>query len=342
MLFKKYENNPILKPNTNNEWENRCVLNPAVIYDEKTKKFVMVYRAGGNDVRHQIVFGLATSDDGFNFKRESDFPIFAPDRTEVDGGCVEDPRIVKIGDLYYMTYVGRAYAPGRYWLEPWVEGVSKPPMYLDELDLRGEIMPPLIKENTSATYLAVTKDFKTYKKFGRITEANIDDRDVYLFPELINNEYIMISRPKFKDRGLKMPSIFISKTKDILDYKEPTLLMTGETNWEVQRIGGSTPPIKTEKGWLMFYHGVDKNGIYRVGMVLLDLNNPEIILKRTKDYIMEPDQDFEKAGIYDGCVFPTAAILKDGLIYLYYGCADQYISVATAPLKDVLDYMESL
>ena len=118
--------------------------------------------------------------------------------------------------------------------------------------------------------------------------------------------------------------------------------MTGETNWEVQRIGGGTPPIKTEKGWLMFYHGVDKNGTYRVGIVLLDLNNPEIILKRTKDYIMEPDQDYEKSGIYDGCVFPTAAVLKDGVIYMYYGCADEYVSVATCKLKDVLDYLETI
>ncbi len=342
MLFKKYEGNPILKPNKENEWENRCVLNPSVIYDEEMKKFVMIYRAGGNDIRHQIVFGLATSDDGFHFKRELDYPVFAPERSEADGGCVEDPRIVKIGDLYYMTYVGRAYAPGRYWLEPWVEGVSKPPMYLDNLDIRGEIMPELIKDNTSATYLAVTKDFIHYKKFGRITEANVDNRDVYLFPELIDNKFVVISRPKFKDKGLKMPSIFISKTEDPLVYNEPKLLMTGETNWEVQRIGGGTPPIKTEKGWLMFYHGVDKNGTYRVGIVLLDLNNPEIILKRTKDYIMEPDQDYEKSGIYDGCVFPTAAVLKDGVIYMYYGCADEYVSVATCKLKDVLDYLETI
>ena len=342
MLFKKYEGNPILKPNTKNEWENRCVLNPAVIYDDELKKFIMVYRAGGNDIRHKIVFGLATSTDGFNFKRELDHPCFAPERVEADGGCVEDPRIVKIKDLYYMTYVGRAYAPGRYWLEPWVEGVSKPPMYLDEFDIRGEIMPSLIKENTSATYLAVTKDFIHYKKFGRITESNIDDRDVYLFPELIDNKFVIISRPKFKDMGLKMPSIFINKTDDLLNYTKPKLLMTGRENWEVQRIGGSTPPIKTEKGWLMFYHGVDKNGVYRVGIVLLDLNNPEKILKRTKDFIMEPDQEYEKCGIYNGCVFPTAAVLKDGIIYIYYGCADECISVATAKLDDVLDYMDKL
>ena len=342
MLFKKYEGNPILKPNTNNDWENRCVLNPAVIYDDQTNKFVMLYRAGGNTLRHQIVFGLATSDDGYNFKRELDYPVFAPERSESDGGCVEDPRLVKINDLYYMTYVGRAYAPGRYWLEPWVEGVSKPPMYLDEFDIRGEVMPPMIKDNISISYVAVTKDFKSFKKFGRITESNVDDRDVYIFPELIDGKFIMISRPKFKDRNLKMPSIFITKTDDLLTYKEPTFLMTGETDWEVQRIGGSTPPIKTEKGWLMFYHGVDKGGTYRVGMVLLDLKDPEIILKRTKDFIMEPDQDYEKSGIYDGCVFPTAAVLRDGIIYLYYGCADECISVATAKLTDVLDYLENL
>ena len=117
MKIVKYKDNPILKPNSNS-WESRCVLNPAVVYDDDRKKFIMLYRAAGNDVRHQIVFGLAESDDGFNFKRVSDKPVFAPNHDEPEGGCVEDPRLVKIGDLYYMTYAARAYAPGQYWLEP--------------------------------------------------------------------------------------------------------------------------------------------------------------------------------------------------------------------------------
>ena len=116
MKLKKYELNPILAPNKKNPWEDRCVLNPAVIYDEENERFVMLYRAAGDDARHQIRLGLATSTDGVHFERQSDAPIFEGAHDEPEGGCVEDPRLMRIGDMYYMTYAARAYAPGRYWL----------------------------------------------------------------------------------------------------------------------------------------------------------------------------------------------------------------------------------
>ena len=76
MKFEKYKDNPILRPNAENEWEERCVLNPAVVYDDETQEFIMLYRAAGNDARHQIKLGLATSKDGINFVRKSDKPAF--------------------------------------------------------------------------------------------------------------------------------------------------------------------------------------------------------------------------------------------------------------------------
>ena len=78
----------------------------------------------------------------------------------------------------------------------------------------------------------------------------------------------------------------------------------------------------------MLYHGVDAKGIYRVGAVLLDLQDPAKVIARTKEYLMEPDQDFELSGIYEGCVFPTGCVVKEGTLYVYYGCADQYIGLA--------------
>ena len=162
MKLKKYAGNPILKPNPANQWEERCVLNPAVIYDEENEQFVMLYRAAGNDVRHQIKLGLATSKDGINFVRQSDKPAFEGSHEEPDGGCVEDPRLMKIGDMYYMTYAARAYAPGQYWLVEYIGGVSKAPTYMDETDVCGEELPSFAKNNITVTYLAATKDFKVY------------------------------------------------------------------------------------------------------------------------------------------------------------------------------------
>ena len=332
MKLQKYEGNPILKPNPANEWEEKCVLNPAVIYDDENERFVMLYRAAGNDVRHQIRLGLATSKDGIHFERQSDLPAFEGSHDEADGGCVEDPRLIRMGDLFYLTYAARAYAPGRYWL-------TNAHTYMDETDVSGEVLPAFAKTNITVTYLAATKDFKVYKKFGRITEAAVDDRDVYLFPEKINGRYAMISRPKFKNVGVKMPSIWISFGDDLIEYGKPELLMTGKEWWETQRIGGGTPPIKTPYGWFMLYHGVDDKGIYRVGAVLMDLDDPRKIIARTKNFLMEPEFDYETCGIYEGCVFPTGTVVKDGTLYVYYGTADTYIGLATADFEELLQYL---
>lgn len=338
MMFrlKKFEGNPILKPNPENQWEERCVLNPAVIYDDENDEFVMLYRAAGNDIRHQIRLGLATSKDGIHFERKSDEPIFEGKPFEEDGGCVEDPRLMKINDVYYLTYAARAYPPGRYWLPKELHGEVKN----EKTDLIANELPYFARKNITITCLAATKNFRLYKKFGRITEATVDDRDVFLFPEKINGKYVMISRPKFKNvPGVKMPSIWISFGDDLVEYGKPELLMTGEQWWETKRIGGGTPPIKTEKGWFMLYHGVDDQGSYRVGAVMMDLDDPRKIIARTKDFIMEPSEAFETSGIYNSCVFPTGTVVKDGTLYVYYGCADEYVGLATADFDELIDYL---
>ena len=102
MKLNKYDKNPILTAK-GDSWEGLCVLNPAVIYDEDSKEFKMLYRAAGNDPTHYIYLGLATSKDGYHFDRASDKPVLAPDVNGPDGGCVEDPRLVKMGEYYYLT-----------------------------------------------------------------------------------------------------------------------------------------------------------------------------------------------------------------------------------------------
>jgi predicted GH43/DUF377 family glycosyl hydrolase len=106
-------------------------------------------------------------------------------------------------------------------------------------------------------------------------------------------------------------------------------------------MGGSTPPLETEAGWLTIYHGVSEtDGCYRVGIMLLDLNDPTKILARTKDFVMEPEFPYETEGYYNGCVFPTGNVIVGDTLYLYYGGADRFVNVATASVAAILEHLK--
>lgn len=334
MVLKKYENNPVLSPDRKNLWEDLVVCNPGVWFEDGT--FYMLYRAAGNDEGHVIRFGLATSIDGFNFTRASVKPVFEPALQGPDSGCIEDARIVKFDDTFYVTYAFRPFPPGQYWK------FSHDQVLTTDV---GENAPLFLKNNIANSGLAITKDFFDWQRLGRITQSNLDDRDVILFPEKINGKFVMLHRPKEwigKEYGTKYPSIWIRFSDDLLTWEEPSkLLIEGiEGGWE-EKVGGSAPPLRTDKGWLVLYHGVENagNGYYRVGAALLDINDPTKVIGRTKNWIMEPEYDYEIDGLYKGCVFPTGNAIVNGTLYVYYGAADKYIGVATANVNELTDYI---
>ncbi|UZO80938.1 glycosidase [Aquimarina sp. ERC-38] len=333
--LKKYENNPVLSPNPDNDWENLVVCNPGVWYENG--KFSMLYRAAGNDEEHYIHFGLAESTDGINFNRVSNDPVFSPSIDGPDMGGVEDPRIVKFDDEFYITYAYRPFPPGQYWK------FEHDVILLPE---SGEDTPQVYKNNIANSGMAISKDLKTFKRLGRITTSNLDDRDVILFPEKINGKFAMLHRPKEwigEGYGCTEPSIWIRFTDDLMVWEEESkLLLTGrKDSWE-EKIGGSTPPLKTKDGWLVIYHGVEKGGLgyYRVGAALLDLNDPTKVIGRLEEHIMEPEHDYEIEGYYKGCVFPTGNMIIDDTLYVYYGAADKYVGLATCNVIELLNQLK--
>lgn len=329
MKLKKYENNPILSP-IGDGWESLCVLNPACVYEEESKKFRMLYRAAGNDKQHYIYLGLAESDDGFHFERKFKDPVLSPDKCGADGGCVEDPRLVRMGGWYYLTYASRTFAPGQYWRDD-----------KEYFGFQPEYGPTFLINNNSITHLAISKDLVNWKKLGRISDSRYDDRDVLIFPDTVNGKFVRLSRAmEWCGEGYENenPAIWIAYSKDLMEWGESKLLLKGEEWWEDKKIGASTPPIECKYGWLLLYHGVsNKDDAYRVGAVILDKNDPEKILARTKDFIMEPEFEYETSGYYNGCVFPTGICVKDGTMYVYYGAADRFVCVATADFEKFCD-----
>jgi predicted GH43/DUF377 family glycosyl hydrolase len=330
MKLHKHSDNPILSPHPDHPWENLVVCNPGVIHDNGL--FHMLYRAAGNDADHVIHFGLATSTDGIHFERQSLLPILSPSADGPDAGCIEDPRIVKLDGHFYITYAYRAHKPRQYWLQE--NNASYSP---DDPSL-----PPLFGYNMTASGLLLSDDLRTFRRLGRITRPDVDDRDVILFPEKIGGKYAMLHRPMQwvgPDYGAKHPAIWISFSDELLSWPESSLLAKGQEDWEC-KIGGSTPPLKTPHGWFVIYHAVDSKGVYRVGVMMLDLDDPSKVIARTPEPIMEPEEDFEWNGLYPhGVVFPTANVVVDDVLYVYYGCADQTIGVATAHFPSLVEFV---
>jgi len=328
--LKKYSGNPVLSPLETNKWESLSVCNPGAWYENGI--FYLLYRAAGDDDEHIIHLGLATSRDGFHFERTSDKPVLSPSLDGPDSGCVEDPRIVKFGTYFYITYAYRPFHPGRYWLNQ-----GKPYMPNGPEDA-----PRFIRKNLTNSGLLMSRDLRSFHRLGRITIANCEDRDVILFPEKVNDKYVMLHRPMEwvgEKYSCAFPSIWISFSEDLMTWGKSYLLASGESVWET-KIGGAAPPIKTKEGWLTLYHAIDKKGIYRVGAMLLDYYNPRKIIARTSYFIMEPEKEYELNGLYQGCVFPAGNVVVDeDKLFVFYGGADKYCCVATCSIKQLLDYL---
>jgi predicted GH43/DUF377 family glycosyl hydrolase len=144
--------------------------------------------------------------------------------------------------------------------------------------------------------------------------------------------------------GVDRASIWLAWSDDLRswDYGEPgeNVVLEPEAPWEGAKVGGGPPPIRTDAGWLMLYHGVDERYVYRVGAALLDLEDPRRVLGRTREFLMEPQAGWEREGIIPNVVFPTAALAEpDGRLLVYYGGADRVVGLATGRVDELVDHL---
>ncbi|AZV55595.1 glycoside hydrolase family 130 protein [Clostridium sp. AWRP] len=241
---------------------------------------------------------IARSCDGVNFKID-DVPFIFPENKYESFG-IEDPRITKIDHNYYMTY----------------SAVSKYGIVVE---------------------LAVTNDFKSYKKLGNI--FNTENKDAVIFPEKIGEKYFALNRPVSKSTG--NPVIWISESDNLINWGNHKILAcTRENSWDSAKIGAGVPPIKTDEGWLELYHGVDDMEHYSMGALLLDINCPEKVIGRSKEPILKPEENYEKSGFFSDVIFPCGAVLQEDELYIYYGICDNSIGLAVVKIKDILNTLD--
>jgi predicted GH43/DUF377 family glycosyl hydrolase len=331
--LKRYDANPVISPIEDSWWQSQVTTNPGAWYDAAKNEVYMVYRAAGHDEQHRVHLGLAVSKDGYKFERVGSTPTLSPLDHGIDNGCIEDPRIIKIGDWFYVTAATRPFPPGQYWINK--------NHHADSCGHFPAEFPVALRENLTSTQLYLTKDFENWIRAGRLTNPKLDDRDVVIFPEQVSGQWVTLHRPmQWHGAGFdnQWPAIWIAKSDDLLEWKDMRLLAKGTFPWE-EKIGANNPPLKTEQGWLQIYHGVGGDKQYRLGAFLLDLEDPAVMTHRTPEPIYEPVAPYEKEGIYNGVCFPCGHAVIDGVYFLYYGGGDVHSCVATTPLQDLLDHL---
>lgn len=304
LKLKRSSKNPILRP-TSNEWESKWVYNCGVF--EFDGSIHLLYRAQGEDGVSR--FGLAKLSDPESVSERSSQPIFAPDfDTEYEVEGVEDPRVTKVGSTYYIVYVAASHYP------PIVPLAAYP----RSPDWRVRVS------------MATTKDFKSFTRFGVII-GHIDSKDAALFPEKVAGNFLLAHRV--------VPHIRLAIAPDGRNFKERgPLFGPREGMWDGWRIGIGAQPIKSPHGWLLFYHGVNKNKVYRLGLALLDLNDPTLVLARSDEPILEPGDPYEKEGFISNVVFTCGAIETDSEYLVYYGAADAVIGLARIDKETVFSW----
>lgn len=314
LRLERYRGNPVLAPLADSAWESRAVLNPAAWLDGG--RVHLLYRAIEGGGRYVSRLGYARSDDGFRFERVLREPVLEPGEP-YDRWAVEDPRITAIDGEVYVTYVA--------------------------VDV-----PPLTRGKLSRTALASTRDFRSFRKLGLISpRTDLDDRDTVLFPARFGGEYAMLHRPQqvepsgaYQEWGTGRPSsIWLAFSPTLTSWGMGAPLLRPEQPWEARKVGTGPPPLRTERGWLLIYHGVDAGSVYRVGLALLDLDDPRRVLARLPYPVLEPEQPYETTGDVPNVVFPCGAVIMGSRLLVYYGGADTVCAVASAALGDVLNHL---
>jgi predicted GH43/DUF377 family glycosyl hydrolase len=322
---------------TDLEFENDGVLNPAVIREgDSVHVFYRAVKKG-----NYSCIGYCRLDGPLTVVERWNKPVLIPE-FDFESHGVEDARIVKIDNLFYLTYTGYDGTNAR--------GALATSKNLRHFEKHGIIVPPI----TYAEFVfraesdgRVNKNYYRNHKFyyqGSDPEKKMMlwDKNVIFFPRKINNKLVFIHRIR---PGIQI--VFINNLKELTSEFWDNYFLKLHENvvidpvyaHESSYIGGGCPPIETEYGWLLIYHGVEetkKGYIYSACAALLDLNNPVKEIARLPYALFSPEYEWEVKGEVNNVVFPTGTALFGGTLFIYYGAADSQIACASVNLSDLV------
>ncbi|WP_372725410.1 glycoside hydrolase family 130 protein [Novipirellula sp.] len=216
---------------------------------------------------------------------------------------IEDPRITKIDETYWITYVA-------------------------------------VSRSGAATALVSTTDCVNFQRHGVIFPS--ENKDVVLFPQRIGGDYVALHRPN-PNSHFSPPQIWIARSPDLLHWGRHQPILRGVQGWEGDRVGSGTPPILVDEGWITLYHGSATStaagtvGRYAAAVLLLDRDDPARVIARSNDPIMTPKTDYEKSGFVPNVVFPTAMLDVGNEFQVFYGAADTSVAMTRFTKRSLLE-----
>ncbi|WP_442511082.1 glycoside hydrolase family 130 protein [Novipirellula sp. SH528] len=218
---------------------------------------------------------------------------------------IEDPRISKINNTYWITYVA-------------------------------------VSRSGAATALMSSADLVTFQRHGIIFAS--ENKDVVLFPERVTGDYVALHRPN-PNSHFSPPQIWIARSPDLIHWGRHQPILSGVQSWEGDRVGSGTPPVLVDDGWLTLYHGSATSniagtvGCYAAGALLLDRDDPTRVIARSSDPIMLPTTDYETSGFVPNVVFPTGMLEVGDELQVFYGAADTSVAMTRFSKRSVLDWL---
>ena len=294
--WRRASETPVLSPRGGG-WESAGTFNPAVI--ETGGKIVMLYRT--QDKQGVSHLGYAQSEDGIHFTRR-DQPVLSPTEEYEKGGGVEDPRLVRFGGTYYLTYTG-------------------------------------YNKKDAQLSLATSKDLIHWERKGVIIPANRGNWNVKwtksgaIVPEKIGGKYWMYflgTSADNKDQG------GLAYSLDLIHWTEATktpVLPVRRGQFDARVAEPGPAPIVRPDGIALIYNGADDNLVYRTGIAIFDRNDPRKLIWRSDQPVFRPEKVWEKTGQVPNVVFVEGMIQRGGRYLFYYGGADRYVGVAEAPFQ---------
>lgn len=332
MLIRKSEKNPVMSPEHGSYWESEAVFNPGAIVTDDGRVHLF-YRALGPDGISRV--GYASSKDGIHFDKRHPHPVYMPEtasdlmkhhkpytspaRLHYDralyasgggwGGC-EDPRAVKIGDRIYMTFN---------LFNGW---------YSIQIGLTSIKEDDLINERWN------------WSRIVHLSPINQRHKNWALFPGKIGGKYAIFHNLYHEDPNRVRVELVdeIDRPPPPFHSPDPQQMPDRHLAWHNRTRSIGAPPIKTKYGWLVLYHAMDKDdpGRYKLGALILDLNDPSRVLYRSRYPILEPDEWYENDW-KPGIIYASGAVVKGGTLYVYYGGGDKHIGVAYTNLDQFIN-----